>query len=142
MVKPVWTHSGLGQIWVTRLYPGQDLKDEIENWVQEHGIMAGCVVSAVGSLSIAAIRFAGSSRQWNEGGDWELVSLQGTLGSEGVHLHISVADKEGQVFGGHLMQGSTIRTTMELVFMEFNNLNFCRVEDSQTGFKELKVVSE
>ncbi len=142
MLKSEWAQASPGRIWATRLCPGQDLKDEIEIWVAKYNVKAASIVSAVGSLSIAAIRFAGSSRQWNEGGDWELVSLQGTLGVEGIHIHMSVADKEGRVFGGHLMSGCTVRTTMELVIMQLDKIKFHRTEDTQTGYKELKIITE
>lgn len=134
-----WTHAQPGVVWVARICPGHDLKDELEKWVQENHISAACILSAVGSLSIASLRFAGSASQWNEGRDWEVVSLSGLLGREGVHLHMSVSDKTGATFGGHLMTGSTVRTTVEVVIQEMDGLVFHRIKDEQTEFQELKI---
>lgn len=36
---------------------------------------------------------------------FEIVSLTGTLSRHGAHLHISIADFQGNVVGGHLMDG-------------------------------------
>lgn len=142
MDRPQWTVSGSGRAWVTRLLPGMDLRDEVEAWAKAHNISAACVLSAVGSLSIASIRFAGTSRPWNEGRDWEVISLQGTVSSTGVHLHLSVADDQGKTFGGHLVKGCTIRTTMELCLMELNDCTFSRTQDPTTGFSELTIIPE
>lgn len=36
---------------------------------------------------------------------FEIVSLTGTLSRHGAHLHIAIADFQGNVVGGHLMDG-------------------------------------
>ena len=47
-------------------------------------------------------------------GDLEILSLCGTLSTDGAHLHITVANSNGAVIGGHLCCGSLVRTTAEL----------------------------
>ncbi len=46
------------QTFTFRLKPGQDLFDEIEAVVAQKNIEAGCVLSAVGSLTHATLRLA------------------------------------------------------------------------------------
>ena len=41
--------------------------------------------------------------------------------------------------GGHLMDGSTVRTTAEIVLVELTELEFERADDPETGYKELRV---
>jgi hypothetical protein len=48
-------------------------------------------------------------------GFFEILSVTGTLSIYGVHLHICIADAEGNSIGGHLMEGCIIYTTDELV---------------------------
>ncbi len=51
---------------------------------------AGCVLSAVGSLSVAQLRFAGAAEGTTLHGDLEILSLAGTLAPNGVppaHRH-------------------------------------------------------
>ena len=76
---------------------------------------AGCVISAVGSLSVAQLRLAGATEATKLAGDLEILSLSGTLCADGAHLHIAVTDASVAVIGGHLATGSLVRTTTELV---------------------------
>jgi len=70
----------------------------------------------------------------------EIVSLVGTLAAKGgPHLHISVANSQGQTIGGHLMEGNSIYTTAEVVLGNANNLLFVRELDPQSGYEELVV---
>jgi hypothetical protein len=43
-----------------RLTPGQDLRRALEAWMGEQEEQGGCVISAVGSLSVAQLRLAGA----------------------------------------------------------------------------------
>jgi glutaredoxin len=38
----------------------------------------------------------------------EIITLQGTIGPEGVHLHLSLSDGHCQVWGGHLEPGTLV----------------------------------
>jgi hypothetical protein len=42
-----------------RLAPGDDLRQALETWMGEQQEQAGCVISAVGSLSVAQLRYGG-----------------------------------------------------------------------------------
>lgn len=126
-----------------RLKPGELLKEAIEKAVLEHGIEAGCMLSLVGSLSHTVLRMADAAvghepvKEW--GAPMEIVSATGTVSTEGIHIHISVADKEGTVFGGHLTSGCIVHTTVEVVVLVFNDVQYERVHDKTTGFQELRV---
>ena len=98
-----------------RLRPGDDLRLALEAWMTERQEQAGCVISAVGSLSLAQLRLAGAPEAMAIRGELEILSLSGTLSPDGAHLHIAVADSKGAVIGGHLCGGSLVRTTAELV---------------------------
>lgn len=71
-------------------------------------------------------------------GRFEIVSLVGTLNPE-PHLHISLADRQGAVVGGHLLGDLNIFTTAELLLGEAEQLLFSREHDPRTGFPELVV---
>lgn len=76
---------------------------------------AGCLISAVGSLSVVQLRLAGADEATTIQGDLEILSLSGTLSPDGAHLHMAIADGNGHLIGGHLCAGSLVRTTAELV---------------------------
>jgi predicted DNA-binding protein with PD1-like motif len=69
----------------------------------------------------------------------EIVSLTGTLGPDGPHVHISLAGPDGACIGGHLVPGCIVHTTAELVVGELSDLEFRRLPDAATGYSELAV---
>lgn len=90
-----------------RLTPGQDLFDSIERFIGEKHVEAGCILSAVGSLSRAVVRLANREGSSEYKDYFEIVSLTGTLSVHGSHLHISLSDRDGRTIGGHLGLGCT-----------------------------------
>jgi uncharacterized protein len=126
-----------------RLSPGDDLKAELERITQEHALRAGCIVSCVGSLSSARLRMPGAVgdaeafRTFAE--PMEIVSLTGTLCSDGLHVHISLARADGACIGGHLVHGCIVSTTAELMIGELPEVEFRRRLDPATGYAELSV---
>lgn len=69
---------------------------------------------------------------------FEVLSLVGTLSSDGLHLHASLGDEEGEVRGGHLIR-AIVYTTAEIVIGDAPALTFSRDLDPRTGFKELAI---
>lgn len=129
------------EIHVLRLKPDQDLKKSLIAYVSEKKIKAASIVSAVGSLKQLNVRLpsANSVSILKKNEYFEIVSLSGTLSAEGLHLHVSVSDHSGQVFGGHLLDSNLIFTTAELVICEYPQFEFLRTHDLVTGYKELEV---
>ena len=122
-----------------RLQPGDDLRLALETWMGEQEEQAGCVISGIGSLSVAELRFAGAAAATTIHGELEILSLSGTLSADGAHLHIAVADSKGDVVGGHLCPGSQVRTTAELVVALLPEWRFSRELDTGTGYAELRI---
>jgi predicted DNA-binding protein with PD1-like motif len=120
-----------------RLLPQADLKLSLANLVEEQSIQAGFILTCVGSLSRASLRLAGASQTVIFNESFEIVSLVGTLCRDGLHLHISLSREDGSTIGGHLMDGSLIRTTAELVIGDLKSYHFSRKLDSDTSYKEL-----
>jgi predicted DNA-binding protein with PD1-like motif len=119
-----------------RLQPDDDLRRSLESWMGEQQAQAGCVISAVGSLSVAQLRLAGANEATATHGELEILSLSGTLSPDGAHLHIAVADSRGAVIGGHLCVGSLVRTTAELVIGLLPEWRFRRELDPVTGYAQ------
>jgi predicted DNA-binding protein with PD1-like motif len=122
-----------------RLTPGADLRRALEAWMAEQQEQAGCVISAMGSLSVAQIRLAGAAEATAIHGELEILSFSGTLSPDGAHLHIAIADSSGAVIGGHLCAGSLVRTTAELVIGLLPDWRFSRELDPTTGYPELRI---
>jgi predicted DNA-binding protein with PD1-like motif len=123
-----------------RLTPGQDLLESIKTIVKEKKIEAGCVLSGVGSLTHATLRFANQDLYADHEGHFEIVSMTGTVSMYGSHLHISVSDGDGKTMGGHLVPGCKIYTTAEIVLAIFKNEVYKReLLENDSGYEELVV---
>jgi predicted DNA-binding protein with PD1-like motif len=125
-----------------RLRPGEDLRLALDAWMAQQQEQAGCVISAVGSLSVVQLRFAGATEATLIRDDLEILSLAGTLSPDGAHLHLAVADSRGAVIGGHLCAGSLVRTTAELVIGLLPEWRFRRELDPATGYAELQIKAQ
>mmetsp|Transcript_37882 Transcript_37882/g.42428 ORF Transcript_37882/g.42428 Transcript_37882/m.42428 type:complete len:172 (-) Transcript_37882:2510-3025(-) len=134
-----------------RINAGEDLVSSMElaalAAMEKSETSSAFVLTAVGSLESVTLRMANSCKRENGScinnlKEWkqrlEIVSLVGTFSRDGKHLHMTVSDKDGNVFGGHLMSGK-IFTTLEIVIGVIENVKFSRVYDPATGYKELAV---
>ncbi|BBU29366.1 hypothetical protein BTHE68_31000 [Burkholderia sp. THE68] len=85
------------------------------------------------------MRYAGRDDAAELRGDLEILTLAGTLSAQGPHLHMSVSDADGRVFGGHVTPGCIVRTTVELVVANLPGERYTREHDAGTGFAELVI---
>jgi len=121
-----------------RLKKGNDLKKTIEDICLKKNIDSAVVLSSVGSLKSLTIRLAGAKRNLTCKEDLEIISLNGTISKGEAHLHISVSDEIGNVFGGHLKEGTIVNTTCELVLGILEEYETSRSMDNKTGYKEIE----
>jgi predicted DNA-binding protein with PD1-like motif len=125
------------RIFVMLIFCG--MKTSLTNFARQNNIEAGWVVTCVGSLTNYSIRFANQQEAATNSGHFEIVSLVGTLSTNGSHLHISISDSTGKTIGGHLLDGCKIYTTAEIVIGESKDLVFKREKDGTTPWEELQV---
>jgi predicted DNA-binding protein with PD1-like motif/glutaredoxin len=93
---------------------GSDLHNSLSAFAAEQA-SSGFVLSVVGNLSQAAFQCPGQSQPTLLRGDLELITLQGTLGLGGIHLHLCVSDGTCQVWGGHLEPGTLVQKGVDLL---------------------------
>jgi len=123
-----------------RLYPGDDLRAAVEDVLRQDTLpRAAFVIQGIGSLSVAELRFAGAEQPTEIRGDLEILTVAGSVSPDGAHLHMSIADARGQVFGGHVARGCKVRTTAELLLALLPAHAFSRELDPRTGFPELVI---
>lgn len=97
-----------------KLGPGSDLRRSLEQLAIEQGA-SGFVLGVVGNLSRATFQCAGRSGPTILEGDLEIITLQGTVAPDGVHLHLSLSDGDCQVWGGHLEPGTLVLKGADLL---------------------------
>jgi uncharacterized protein len=128
------------RIHVFRLRPGDDLLGGIRAYVNANHIQAGVLLSSVGSLTQASIRYANQPEAHIHTGHFEIVSITGTVEEGGEHVHLSISTGQGTMIGGHLMTGCKIYTTSEITLAELIGVRFARETDTQgSGWDELKI---
>ncbi len=128
------------KVFALRLKPNQDLRQSLKAFALEQNIKAGFILTAIGSLKQATIRFANQSMSTVLLDKFEILALNGTIAATGVHLHICLSDSTGKTIGGHLEDGCQIYTTAEIVIGTSEEFTFSRTIDEQTGYKELEIM--
>ncbi|NIT35160.1 MAG: DUF296 domain-containing protein [candidate division Zixibacteria bacterium] len=98
-----------------RLVPGGDLLEELNKLVKFEGIGLGAL-SGIGALKKAAVGIFDVEKQeyiineFDE--EMEICALTGNVslkeGEPFVHAHLSLSDRQGRAFGGHVMPGCEI----------------------------------
>lgn len=126
-----------------RLNPGDDLRAAIEAAVRGANCRAAFVISGIGSLSSAGLRFAGAEQPRRFTGDSEIHSLSSSVAFDGAHssshLHMALSTASGEVFGGHVAPGCMVRTTAEVLLALLPDWAFSRAPDAATGYLEFEV---
>ncbi len=125
---------------VLRLSPGEDLLGTIDAYCQKYHIEAGFIGTCVGSLSQVTFRKGVTRHLLTLNGSFEIVSMEGTVSKGGNHIHASISDLDFNVKGGHLMQGTIVQTTAEIVIIELESYELSRSKDILSGYKSLKVI--
>lgn len=125
--------------YALRLAPGQDVRQQLQAFVEAHQVKAATILTGVGSLTTVRLRLANQEGATEYGGHFEVVSLVGTLSVNGSHLHLAVSDSTGRTLGGHLVDGNLVYTTMEIVLGVLEELDFRRETDPVSTYQELVV---
>jgi predicted DNA-binding protein with PD1-like motif len=122
---------------ISRLMPDEDLKEGIINIIDQNEIKSGVILCIIGSLNSATLRMADEKiKTFKE--PFEIVSAEGTIAENGIHVHIAISNSDGRVIGGHLRKGCIINTTAEISILKTNK-SLKRIFDPKTGYKELVV---
>jgi len=135
----------IGRICFSRIFEDEDLAEAIKKRVEESGIRAG-VFTLIGSLKNASLGFykEGGYKSIRLDGPLEIASCMGNIavnekGEVMIHAHVVVSDEKGEAFGGHLMKGSYVGATAELVIIEGVGVTLQRTFDEKTRLKLLKL---
>ena len=109
-----WIFQDLMRSLPLKLDPGSDLRLTLEEIGRDQGIN-GFVLGVVGNLTRAAFQCPGKAEPTVLEGDLEVITLNGTIGPNGVHLHLSLSDGACQVWGGHLEPGTLVQKGVDLL---------------------------
>ncbi|MBQ6437977.1 DNA-binding protein [bacterium] len=123
---------------LVRLDRGEEILTQIKQLATNEHIKLAHIsaLGAVNDLTVGVYKVSEKKYYANHfQGDFEIVSLTGTIDTMNdefyTHLHISVGDQNGHVFGGHLAQ-ATISATCEMVVRLIDG-TIDRQKDNVTG---------
>ena len=135
----------VGKICFSRLFTGEDLAEAIQKKVEQSNVKAGTFF-VIGSLKNVVLGYykEGEYRSIKLEGPLEIASCMGNIAVNEkneiiVHPHIVVSNERGEAFGGHLMKGSLVGATAELVIIEGLGVNLQRTLDKKTGLNLWKL---
>jgi predicted DNA-binding protein with PD1-like motif len=132
-------------IGFSRILEDEDLTDAITKRIAESGIKTGVFI-LIGTLREAVVGFyeKGEYKIIRLDGPQEIASCTGNVatdeeGQAVIHAHIVVSNEKGEAFGGHLMKGSRVGATAELVVIEAVGVDLRRIFDEKTKLRLLKL---
>ena len=129
------------RIAIVRLSADQDLKLGIEAFCKDQGITSGVVLFAFGSIKNVRYCNAIEAPETKAGyaystplilsGPIELTGLNGTISLNDqneieTHIHFTMSDRYGHGYGGHLVEGTKVLITAEIVICELEGVEMVR----------------
>lgn len=139
-----------GKVIAARLLPDTDLIEGIEAVCEKNDIKYA-YVSCFGSFKTCGYMYlvpmmdakvkAGYGDIIQQEGPVEFLNGTGVVcqnkNAYDTHFHATMCNKEGHVFGGHIVKGYTpVLTTVDLVIMEIENVEMLRVSDEETALTQ------
>ena len=124
---------------IGQLPHGADLYDALTALVSKEGITLGRI-QGIGATTHAIVAYYDqNTKVYNPlefAGGMEILNLNGNVsirdGKPFVHVHIMLGDAAGNVFGGHLLQGTKL-FACEVTIDELEGDPLSRAKDERTG---------
>lgn len=129
--------GSIKRVLVVRFPAGYDVLESLRQVVEEQDIRAGAILTGLASLRRLRIRDVKNlpegfpevrpDQQINEiEGPLEVINFAGLImvheGKILIHPHVTAADSCGKVYGGHLLEGTIVFSTCEMLIGQFEGL--------------------
>ena len=101
---------------------GVDVYNSLNELHRDHN-STSFLISAVGDLSKVSFKCPLNDKPIIFEKKLEIITLSGYLRSTESHLHISVSDENCSVFGGHLLSGTIVLKSLDVLIGVIPNLN-------------------
>lgn len=124
---------------ILKLLPGEDFIMSVFQYCKKHNIEGAYIGTCVGSFKRVVFRKGYDQTLFTLDGPFEIVSMEGTLSNKGMHIHTAVSDRNFKVYGGHIVSGTIVEHTAELIIIELSEHQLSRSKSNISGFKELQI---
>ena len=141
----IYNEIKLNKTFIGKLEFGGDLLEELTSVCEQNKIRLG-FVEALGAVNKARVGFYDQQARKYKfieiDKPLEITKLIGNIslrdGKPMVHAHITLADSQGNAFGGHLADGTTI-FACEFILNSYDGPDHIREYDEQTGLPLWKI---
>ena len=137
----------LGRIVALRLTPGTDVLLGLTEACKRAGINNGVILSAIGSLDsphfcdvveLPTKAGYGYGETLHLTGPIELTNASGIIchddeGVTNLHVHMTLTDRHGNAHGGHLVEGTKVLITVDVVIGEIEGMVMGRKFSEEMG---------
>jgi uncharacterized protein len=125
--------------YIVRIDKGEEIVEKMKEFCLSEKIKTGWV-SGIGAVRDITLGFFDpNTKQYSENifeDSYEVSNLNGNItwkdDSPYIHLHITIADKDGRAYGGHLTR-ATVSGACEIVVGEASGVVVGRVFDEEVG---------
>lgn len=132
MFRPQYKYK---RTFIGSIPQSSDLYESITKIVTEEDIRTGNI-TAIGAVTNAVIGYFDQNKKEyikiEQNGGFEILNCTGNVsvreGKPFVHAHITLSDKDGKVFGGHLMPGTKV-FACEVSIDEYTGEDLVREKD-------------
>ena len=135
----------LGRVIALRLKPGTDVLLGLEEACKRNNINNGVILSAIGSLDsphfcnpveLPTKAGYGYGETLHLTGPIELTNASGIIyhddeGKTNLHVHMTLTDRHGNAHGGHLVEGTKVLLTVDVIIAEIEGLVMGRKFDNE-----------
>ena len=132
MSRMKWFESKQQGVVIVSLGHGDLLRENLCQVAREADIHTGVLMTGIGSLTFGRIHIVTSNdmpapiETWDIEGPLEVVGFRGLIINYQPHIHISMLDKVGKYYGGHLEDGCRILTVSEISILRLPDIRLVR----------------
>ncbi len=127
----------LPRVVALRMRPGTDLLLGLQETCEKYGIRNGLILSCIGSLDGVSICNPTEQPEKKAGygygeplrleGPIELTCATGVIchddaGETNLHVHVTLSDRTGAAWGGHLLEGAKVLLNVDAVIAEIGGM--------------------
>jgi len=138
----------IGRVIALRLKPGTDVLQGLTEACIRSNLNNGVILSAIGSLDgvkfCNPVELPDSKAGYGYGeilhltGPIELTSAAGIIchddeGNTNLHVHVSLSDRHGNAHGGHLVEGTKVLLTVDVILAEVEGVVMGRKFSEELG---------
>jgi len=131
---------------IVKLEDREDIFEALGVVILKHDIESAIILSGIGMLRDIEIGYYNGKDYIIERyvDPMELLSMHGSIAKtkeNKIHIHVSLANSEHKVFGGHLIRGKVCMLN-EIVLLKAEEIVISRKYNEKTGLMELEVTEK